>query len=224
MTTASGKVNGLVASRNRGGNYFRGLTIPTNPNTPAQVAARMALATWSSGWTDLLTTAQRSAWNDYAATLTYTNALGDPIQISGQNAFISANTVLSQVGGAAVADAPAPSAAPSFAIDGVTVTASTGAIAFNIKAAPDNAWAYSDDNFLAVYASRDCSPGKTFFGGPFRYADSIEGDTTTPPVGAASVTSPFTHVVGAKVFLRLRVVDVFGRLSPVEITKGNVVV
>jgi len=211
ITSASGSVGGITASRNKGGMYFRARAIPTNPNSPAQQDARTRLATFSARWTNVLTAAQRAAWNAYALSIDLTNALGDTIQASGQNAYIAANTMLDQCGGTIVDAAPGTSSQPTVNVQINEITA-PNTVELDVGLT-GNDWAGEDGAFLAVYNSRSTSVGRTFFKGPYQFANAIEGSSVTPPTGTQSVTSPFTLTAASNCFVRLRAVAADGRLS-----------
>ena len=66
---------------------------------------------------------------------------------------------------------------------------------------------------MLVFASRPQQPAKNYFTGPYRFADSIDGDGTTPPTSPASIVSPFSYSVGQRVFARVAVVRADGRYS-----------
>lgn len=108
----SGSLRGITASHNRGGAYFRGRTVPTNPNTNLQSQVRTAFGTLSQDWNSLLTPEQREGWNNYAQQVSWTDSLGQTIQLSGINHFVRSNTVLLQlnavagVGLTVIEDAP----------------------------------------------------------------------------------------------------------------------
>lgn len=87
----SGSFGGLTASHNKGGAYFRRRSVPTDPSSAFQAVIRDAFATLSQQWTNSLTPAQRTAWDDYAQQVAWTDTLGQTIQLSGQNHFIRAN-------------------------------------------------------------------------------------------------------------------------------------
>ena len=83
----SGSLGGVTASRNKGGQFFRLRAIPTNPSTTAQLRARGNLATVSEDW-QLLTSANRDAWTEWARQNPIVNALGDSILMSGHQSFV----------------------------------------------------------------------------------------------------------------------------------------
>jgi len=83
LGTMRGRVGGLVFSHNKGGDYVRRGTTPTNPNTDRQQQTRTWLGSFSSMWTSALTQDQRDAWDLYASTNPVKNSLGQDILISG---------------------------------------------------------------------------------------------------------------------------------------------
>lgn len=88
----SGSIGGLTASRNRGGAYFRRRVVPTNPNTPHQQGIRSALGALVQSWSTILTDEQREAWKTYAINTPRTDVLGQPLTLTGQQAFIGSNS------------------------------------------------------------------------------------------------------------------------------------
>ena len=98
ITQASGSIGGMTASRNKGGAYFRARALPTNPNTPEQQAVRGYLGTLANLWTNVLTPANRVLWDFYAFNVPVINAVGDSIQLTGQQMYIRANVPRLQAG------------------------------------------------------------------------------------------------------------------------------
>ena len=103
MTAAAGKVRGLVASHNKGGTYFRGKTIPVNPNTPAQANARNRVALLISRFRAVLTASQRASWNVFAENTSVIDSLGNSMLLTGPNWYVKSNSIRQQ-GGLANAD------------------------------------------------------------------------------------------------------------------------
>lgn len=215
ITQGSGSIGGLTASRNKGGNYLKARSNPVDPGSAAQVAQRARIQLFSANWTDVLTAAQRLAWNDWAETQSRVNSLGDTIQVSGQNLYIAGNSLLAQAGGAAVTAAPIETAQPPTDIIFGSVDTTND---FNcLVDAGGNPWAAEDDSFLLVFASTNVSKGRTFFKGPFAFIASLEGDITTPVTGAQTIAGGPTLVAGDNVWVRFRVVTIDGRTSASEI-------
>lgn len=98
-TELSGSLNGITASRARGGiGYFRTRVTPSNPRTYLQTVIRAILSGVAAAWRLTLTTPQRAAWTAIAKT-------GE----SGIDRFTAANTQV-MLGGSARVDAAPTSA------------------------------------------------------------------------------------------------------------------
>lgn len=212
ISEASGKLGGIVFAHNSGGQYVRQFRVPTNPNTAAQQRARQDFGQASIRWRDTLTAAQRAAWDAIAPTITATNALGDTIQLNGQQAYVRASTIAALVG---LAD---PAAAP--AATGETPLGSleigdfeNGLVTIGIGAAPP--WAASANGRLLVFLGQQRSVATNFYKGPFRYLASQSGNAT--PVTSAEYSPLLTP--GGKYFLRT-VAYLDGRISQSEILSG----
>jgi hypothetical protein len=104
--TMSGSMGGCTASHNRGGMYFRNRVVPTDPNTGRQNAVRGYLTAAVNAWTEILTAAQREAWENYALNTPMTDTLGSTLILTGQQAFIKTHVVRYQLAGATIAAAP----------------------------------------------------------------------------------------------------------------------
>jgi len=103
----SGKLNGSVASRNRGGAYLRNKAIPLNPKTSAQALVRSSFGSLSKAWGQL-TEAQRKAWNGAVSSWQTTDVFGDLKSPSGINLFMRLNTNLATVGATGINFPPVP--------------------------------------------------------------------------------------------------------------------
>ena len=211
ITSASGSIGGMTASHNKGGQYFRARTIPTDPATAAQVQIRNAQAQIAARWNDILTQLQRDAWNVYAANVTLPNPLGDQRNVSGIAMYSRSNVIRLQVDLAVVDDAPTIFSLPPFSDPSI---AAFDALNEQVDIAFDNtdAWANEVGGAMLVYISRPQNPGIEFFKGPYRFAGSIIG-AVAPPVSPETITSAFPFVDGNKLFLQTRVVTADGRLS-----------
>lgn len=119
-SAASGKLGGLVASHNRGGQYFRKHSIPVQPRTAAQRLVRNQLQAFSAAFKNL-TLAQIQGWNALALTVTLKSKLGSTYHPTGQQLFVSCNKHLANVG--ITVQLSAPPAIP--AIPGLTTFTST---------------------------------------------------------------------------------------------------
>lgn len=213
FTAISGSVGGVTGSHNRGGQYLRARTVPTDPSSPRQDVMRAAVSTLTSRWRDTLTDGQRQAWSNYAANTPLLSPLGDSRDVGGLPMYVRGNAVRLQIGEAVIDTAPTsglPSLTPP---TNVTATAATRVLTGDLAA---DAWTGEADSFLVAYLSRGLSQSINFWKGPYRLSQSAEGNAT-PIVNfnlswAASWPSSVI-VAGQKVALKFRVVDAQGRLS-----------
>lgn len=212
LTAASGKLRGIVASHNRGGTYFRGLTIPVNPNTSQQQAVRNALASLQVTFANTLTIAQRTGWQTYATNTPVTDALGHSITLTGQQMFVKCNSLRLQAGVAVITAPPGVYGLAALTIPVPTIVAAgtTSSVAFTNT----DAWAGEVGGYLLVYASRPFGGTINYFKGPYRYAGKVAG-AGTPPTSPSVITLPFT--IGSattKMGFRFVAVRADGRPSP----------
>lgn len=211
ITQASGSFGGITASHNAGGMYFRARAIPTNPNTTFQATRRMVLAQLVNRWQNELSAAQRAAWNVYAANVSTIDKLGSAIFISGINWYIGCNAARPLSALAYVDTAPTifntGGGTPPTA--GAVTAPSTLSLIFGAT----DGWVSETGSALQIYASRPQNAGIGFFRGPYQFAGSVKGDTTTPPTSPATVTLPFVYTAGQKAFFRGRILRADGRRS-----------
>lgn len=211
LSEARGSLAGLTFSANKGGNYIRARSIPTNPNTPAQQAVRAALSQLSVLWNDLLTKEQRDGWGTYAENVPLLDSLGQPRVVTALNMYIRSNVPRLQAALVRVDDAPiafnlGEFSAPVFAID-------TAASEVDVAFSDTDAWTGEDDSSMLVYGSVPKSPTINFFKGPYRLLGTIDGDGTTPPTSPAALALSQPISVGQRGFFRVVVSRADGRLS-----------
>lgn len=220
-SSASGSIRGVTASHNRGGQYFRGRAIPSNPNTAQQQAVRSAMAVLSPRWGSLLTADQRAAWDAYAAATPITNALGSAINVGGLGMYIRGNVPRINAGDAIIDDAPTvynvgEFTPPTFAAP--DASAGTVSVAFE----DSDEWASEVGSFMYIYASAPQSPSINYFKGPYRLAGKIVG-ASSPPSSPQLITLPFPVAVSQKVFFKANVSRLDGRYSADFRASGTVV-
>lgn len=208
----SGSISGMVFARNRGGNYIRPRTKPVNPKSSRQMAARLSIIELSEQWRESpMTPTIRGAWDTYAASVNWNNALGESIKLTGFMHFVRSNCRRIAAGLTIITAAPTalelPGADTAFAVAGA-VDDQKLSITFT-AAAP---WASEVGGALIVEMGRPQPASRTFFGGPFRTAGSIKG-AAIPPTPPQELTAPFTLVLGQKVWCRGSVIRLDGRCS-----------
>lgn len=207
-----GSIGGKVYSRNRYGPYIKSRVKPVNPNTDRQQASRLNFADSAVQWSSVLTPVQRTAWNLYGASVPVTNRLGQQIYLSGFNHFVRSTSALFQVPGLVVPAGPTIFTLPG--ADGMFIpTISEATQLISVAFDDTRPWLDEDNAFMHVYMSQPRSPGRTYIGGPYRYADSIAGDSITPPTTPTTIAVPFVVVENQRVIVEARIGRADGRLS-----------
>jgi len=211
VSAASGSTGGLTASTNRGGAYFRKRVVPTNPNTTKQQVVRSAMSLLSGKWNNVLTAAQRAAWDTYALNVPLPDTLGAPRNVGGLGMYIRSNVPRINAGLAQVTDAPTVFDIGEYTppvVGVIDASASTLSLAFT----NGDAWASEVGASMLVQVSRGNNPSINFFKGPYRFAGKIDG-AASPPTSPQVLTVPFTVATGQRVFVEVKVTRADGRLS-----------
>lgn len=191
----SGKLGGMVASRNRGGQYFRRKAAPVNPDTSLQSARRSAFASLISAWNNTLTDAQRATWTQWAANTPRLDSLGQTHVLTGQNAFVGYNTLLLQADGSFNTDNSGQFNRGSSPTPVEFVSTSPTAYALNVTFDMPT----DEDGFLLTYIGRPQNVTRNFFKGPYRFFKSqqVNSPASTAVVAITSLsTLPFPVTVG----------------------------
>lgn len=220
IASGSGSIGGCTYSRNRYGQYIRRRAMPVNPGSVFAVAMTTFFTQLVTQWTTILSAAQRAAWDTWALNTPQTDALGNSITWTGQNAYISMNTFRLQ-GGMTRVDAapiiyagtvlsPVNALSASFATQQVSVTFTNS-----------DQWAGAVGGILSVYTARPQNASRTFFKGPYRLASVIPG-AVMPPVSPQLVPVAFPIAVGQRLFVRFRAASADARLSSMQ--RDNVIV
>jgi hypothetical protein len=195
------KLNGSVFSKNRAGAYIRTKVTPVNPQTDAQQAARNRLSTNSQAWRGLTET-QRQGWIDAAINFPYTDIYGQTKTLSGQQLYVKLNSNLNLVGEAAIANAPTPIAIP--AIETLSVDADTTptfGVTFTPTPIPEGC-------ALAVFATGNVTPGKTFVKNLFRFIGFVSAAATSPANLLTAYQAVHGNPVdGNKIFIRAFIIS-----------------
>ena len=221
ISRGSGSIGGLTASHNKGGNYFRARTTPTDPGTPFQTAVRTLMAQLVNLWTDILTQAQRDGWATYALNTPLLNPFGEPRTVTALNMYCRFNIPALQAGLTRVDTAPIIFNTGDFTPVQIVTSVGSG-LAINFD--NTDAWANEDDSAMLIYASRPQNLSIEFFKGPYRLAGIIAGNATTAPTSPALIDPPpFAYTVGQKAFTYARVARDDGRLSVIQ-REGSAVI
>lgn len=194
---ARGSINGVVASRNRYGTYFRAKGIPVNPRSTKQVIVRARLNQLSASWRTL-TAVQQLAWITLAAQVPYSNSIGDQIYLSGQQLFVSWNLILLQASLQQNNNAPA---VPPAVADPVTINLNAQATLATFQIGIGGTLTAPDR--VLIEATPPISAGRAFISPSlWRFL------ATASAVGTQNLTVNFTSAfgtlsVGARVYARI---------------------
>lgn len=185
----SGKLNGTVFAKNKGGHYMRSKSKPTNPRTAQQMAVRGAFGAISSAWRSL-PEAARNAWNEIASDFPYINKLGDSKVLSGFALHQKLNRNVGIVGGDALQYPPAPQGVasiseitPNFEPTALTIT---GAAVSEI----------GQKNKVVIYATPALSPGVSNFQNRLRQIQVADIDDLGTGI---NFTASYSNLFGAPV-------------------------
>lgn len=206
----SGSIGATVYSHNRFGAYIRARSVPVNPNTARQVAARNATRSISIAWQNTLTQDQRDAWNVYAANVSWTNKLGDTVNLTGLNHYLRSNSIRVQNGIARVDAAPVIFTLATAEL-ALAVTASEATQDLTIDGDPGAAWIGEADAWQFYSMGIPQSGGIGFFGGPYRQIRAVPG--AGPPPFPQVIPAAFPFAEGQRLWVRSRIARGDGRLS-----------
>lgn len=208
----SGKLGGVVFSRNASGPYIRTLVTGTNPNTPRQQAVRSVWQALSNAWNSELTEAQRELWRVYAANVTVKDALGRDILLSGYSMFMRTNPVAL---GMAVAQVNAGPTTFTLAQADETMVGTVDEAGQQISVAFDDTrdWCDEDEAGMQISMSKPVNASVQFIPPVLRIAGYVLGDSVTAPTSPQVLSCPFPVAEGQKVLVVGRVLRADGRLS-----------
>jgi hypothetical protein len=169
--------------------------MPTQPRTPAQVAARARLSDLAAGWRGL-TPAEQTAWIAFGGSFTTVNSLGTAIHLTGLQCYVKVNTVNQLLDTATVL---VPPSLPTFVA--CTVTALTAVSATPLISlagvTPTTGTSYM------IFASPQSSAGVSFMGN-YRYIQNV----TTFTAGTVSLQTAYATkfgalIAGKKIFVKV---------------------
>ena len=202
VSQMSGKLNGSVASFNRGGAYLRNKVTPVNPQTTFQQANRNKLTSFSQQWS-ALTDAERLSWNNSVTAWAKTDIFGDVRNPSGINLFVKINVRLATAGQAVLTTAPSPASAGS--INSLTIVADESA---STLVATFTASGVTASETIIVEACEQVSAGTDFVKNKFRVLTTFVGSTASPlALGALYETRFGNMIAGRKIFVRIKSID-----------------
>ena len=198
VVAGSGKIGGHVASRNRGGAYFRTKVTPVNPSTSFQQAIRSRLTSISQAW-KALTEAQRKAWNAAVGDYAKTDVFGDLRNPTGFNLHQKLNNNLLIIGESVITAPPVPG----------SVYAPTEASLAVVTGTPAMTLTYEDaipaTDTVKLYATPPMSQGVSFVKSEFRLIDTLAAADVSPLNIKSAYDDRFGAITedGLKVFVKM---------------------
>lgn len=212
VTQASGSLGGFTASHNRGGLYLRARATPVNPNSPQQQEIRGFFAQLASLWLNVLTGVQREAWDLYALNVLLPDRLGEARNVGGLAMYIRSNVPRLQAALPRVDDAPTIFNLGDYFPPSIGDPSEATQLIVVAFAALDE-WVNEDDAAMLIYTARAQNQSINYFKGPYRLAGTILGDLALPPTSPADIPAAFPFEIDHKVFVRINVTRVDGRLG-----------
>ena len=209
---ASGVLGSGVYSHNRFGMYIRNHTVPVNPQSSRQQVVRAALSQLTDRWSQVLTAAQRTAWNLYAESTTVLDKFGAPIHLTGFNHYLRSNIPLVQQVQAPVDAGPTifevPEADPVFSVS-ISEATQIATCVYDDTLAWDN----ETGGFLILFMGSPQNPQRNFFAGPWRTMGVVPGVTGAPVASPVLATCTFAATQTQRVWCYARIARADGRIS-----------
>jgi len=201
-----GSLGGTTFSKNKSGAFARVRKKPRFPRANLQAQREATVSTYSKTWATILSDAQRACWNSLAATLTWTNRLGDNYSPSGANIYVRSNALLMLADRVPVTAAPATYDIPiaTFTLDYLSGT--------GIRVTSVGALASSSFNTVLIFWSGPVSPSRFTFSSPWSFLRKIRSDTLSGV--PYTIVDDVDVVPDQKYFFRFRVVRYQGQNSP----------
>jgi hypothetical protein len=215
VTQISGSTGGTTYANNQGGMYTRARSKPTNPNSPGQQAVRTNFKNLMNAWTNVLTAAQRAAWQTYNKNTPMMNKLGQMKPIGDNSNYLRSNAPRVQNGLARVDSGPTTFDLGSFTQPTFAITHGTNSMAVTFTVG--DSWNVAG-GAMFLYASRPQNASINFFKGPFRLVGVISGVATSPQ----NLVLPFVAgSTSTAMFIKTSVSQADGRLSTDSIVKST---
>ncbi len=207
---ASGSIAGITFSHNRGGMYTRARVTPTDPSSSRQQIMRAAMGVLAPYWGETLTQVQRDAWDLYGDNVPWINPLGATIFLTGQQHFLRTNTIMLQIEENIQPVAPTVFDLGTFTLPTINTALEAGT--FGIAFDNTDAWANGTGGFMLTYGGKTQGPGRAFYRSPWRFAAKVIGDVV-PPASPVVIPSPYPLSADNLLWVRIRIVQIDGRIS-----------
>lgn len=209
-TQFSGSLAGITASHNRGGAYLRQRAIPVDPSSSFQNARRNVFRTLVQRYTTVLSEAQREDWRLWALNTPFLDVLGDSRPITGQQAYVGANTLRDQAGLAFLNAAPVifnRGAMGSLELGAVSAASDDYELTFDNT----QSWATAVGGALLLFQGRPQNASVLYYNGPWRFTEAVLGAVVPPTSPFTAGPQPFPLALGQRLFVRAVAITADGR-------------
>ena len=206
-----GSVGGNVFARNKAGLYARARIKPLNPRSALQQLRRAKLSAAAAYWSQL--TAQvRADWQAYATNTSWTNRLGDSINIGGEAAFIRLVALWLMHSSTIPTAAPTAYGHASATISTVTAVTTTQIATIT---EPSAGWDKdTDDDVLLIFAAMPQPASRAMAPNRFQFMRTIVGNSVAPQTFPFALSAwPWTFAEGQKLTLGFVHIDPETRVS-----------
>lgn len=212
FTQVTGKVGGVVAARNRAGQYTRAYVIPVDTITTAKTNSQARLGSANTAWLSL-SDALRIGWASYAATLARTTKPGFSYALTGRNCFIAQYCFRSQCG-AIVPTTPPSLPGRASICSAVTAGMELFTTTLRINTLPPDYDRFTLQDVLGVWISASSFPPTVnHWYRNWVFVQGFIGNDMTPPDLPFDITLPFTILSGDRLAIRFRHSDNLGRIG-----------
>ncbi len=171
-----GKIGGNCFARNKAGIYVRAKIKPINPMAIRQQQRRAAISVAAAAW-GKLTSNVRAGWQAYALNTSWTNRLGDSINIGGEAAFVRLACMRLLAGLALPTAAPLEYGHASGTIATITAAVSVQTI---VLAEPSTGWVKKTvGDQLLIFIGMPQSVGRSMMPSRWYYKETLVGSGAT---------------------------------------------
>ncbi|MBA7632833.1 hypothetical protein ES703_40388 [subsurface metagenome] len=213
VTEARGSIAGNTFARNKSGAYVRARTKPVNPKSDRQCEARVRIQVLAEYWhSALMSDVERGAWESYAKAVAMSNKLGEVIYLSGFNHFVRSNAARLAALGSIIEPGPEIQALPEADVS-LAAAGDNGTQLLNIFFDNTKGWALETGGYLLIEMGRPQLKTRQSFGGPYRVAGAIPGETGNAPTSPQTIAAPFTLSNSQKIWVRASILRLDGRVS-----------
>jgi len=204
VSEISGSIANVTYSRNRGGAYTKTKMIQTNPNSPAQVAARALTTAAVAAW-KLLSPAVQLSWINFANTQESKPILSKTTKLSGYTSFIRFHITRNRFG---LSGNPLPVVQKRFRnFFNFSFNARANNLSAKIRGTNND-----PDILIVFYLSEEISPGRTVV--PESKCVIMEFAEAPNGMMERNLTQfwidrfgPLTAAISKKIFCRIEVVN-----------------